>query len=144
THPRTLQRLKQVKEAVKLVEINETSGTARPGFIYVLPPLSYLEFLRLLSRSKAVLTDSGGIQEETTFLGIPCLTLRNNTERPSTVELGTNQIVGLDRETILSRLRRIEDDFRPGSIPALWDGRAAERISDVLCTSYETLCTPLD
>jgi UDP-N-acetylglucosamine 2-epimerase (non-hydrolysing) len=86
-----------------------------------------------MSKSKAVLTDSGGIQEETTFLGIPCLTLRNNTERPSTVELGTNQIVGLDREAILSSLCRIiGNDRRPASIPPLWDGRAAERIVAVL------------
>jgi UDP-N-acetylglucosamine 2-epimerase (non-hydrolysing) len=133
THPRTLQRLKQVKRAEKLIEVNEQVQSIRPGFIYVLPPLPYLEFLGLMSKSKAVLTDSGGIQEETTFLGIPCLTLRNNTERPSTVELGTNQIVGLDREAILSSLCRIiGNDRRPASIPPLWDGRAAERIVAVL------------
>jgi UDP-N-acetylglucosamine 2-epimerase (non-hydrolysing) len=136
THPRTLQRLKQVKRADKLIELNEQGQNIRPEFIYLLPPLPYLEFLRLMSKSTAVLTDSGGIQEETTFLGIPCLTLRNNTERPSTVELGTNQIVGLDREAILSALCRISNERRLASIPPLWDGRAAERIAAVLAKAF--------
>jgi UDP-N-acetylglucosamine 2-epimerase (non-hydrolysing) len=76
-----------------------------------------------------VLTDSGGIQEETTFLGIPCLTLRKNTERPSTVELGTNELVGLNRIKILSCLSHVmEGEWKSATTPPLWDGHAAERV----------------
>ena len=107
------------------------------GSIYLLPPLGYLEFLQLMSKSAAVLTDSGGVQEETTFLGIPCLTLRDNTERPVTVELGTNEIVGLDGGKILSCLRSImRGDWKKASVPPLWDGRAAERALEVLRKVY--------
>lgn len=76
--------------------------TIQSGFIYLLPSLAYLDFLRMMLNCRAVVTGSGGIQEETTFLGIPCLTMRNNTERSVTVELGTNQIVGLQRENIIA------------------------------------------
>jgi len=86
-----------------------------------------------MSKSRALLTDSGGIQEETTFLNIPCLTLRDNTERPVTVVLGTNQIVGLDQTRIVSSLRRVmENTWQTAVTPPLWDGRAAERIVGVL------------
>jgi UDP-N-acetylglucosamine 2-epimerase (non-hydrolysing) len=96
-------------------------------------PLGYLEFLRLTADARLVLTDSGGIQEETTVLGVPCLTLRTNTERPVTVEQGTNRIVGNDPHVIRSEVRKILDgDSRAGRIPDLWDGRAAARIVDVL------------
>ena len=140
THPRTWARLKQRNRLEEPVEMYRQGQTIRRSVTYLLPPLPYFEFLHLLSRSKAVLTDSGGIQEETTFLGIPCLTLRNNTERPSTVELGTNQIVGLDCKTILSCLCCISEDFRPVSIPPLWDGHAAGRIVAVLRTSRGSPC----
>ncbi|MEJ2636446.1 MAG: UDP-N-acetylglucosamine 2-epimerase, partial [Calditrichia bacterium] len=80
-----------------------------------------------------VMTDSGGIQEETTYLGIPCLTLRENTERPVTVELGTNEIVGTDTEKIISDAKKIlAGDWKKGEIPPLWDGKAAERIVKTL------------
>lgn len=96
-------------------------------------PLGYLDFLRLLADARLVLTDSGGIQEETTVLGVPCLTMRENTERPVTVEQGTNRIVGNDPHVIRSEVRKIlEGDPRAGRIPELWDGRAAARIVDVL------------
>lgn len=96
-------------------------------------PLGYLDFLRLLSDARLVLTDSGGIQEETTVLGVPCLTLRENTERPVTVQQGTNQIVGTDPATIRTEVRKILDGKgRKGRIPDLWDGGAAGRIVDVL------------
>ena len=96
-------------------------------------PLGYLEFLRLTADARLVLTDSGGIQEETTVLGVPCLTLRHNTERPVTVEQGTNRIVGNDPHVIRSEVRKIlEGDARTGRVPDLWDGRAAARIVDVL------------
>ena len=86
-----------------------------------------------MSKTRVLLTDSGGIQEETTFLNIPCLTLRDNTERPVTVELGTNQIVGLDQGRIVSSLCRIMDNTWPtAKTPPLWDGRAAQRVVEVL------------
>ena len=96
----------------------------------LLPSLSYLRFLGLMLRATIVLTDSGGIQEETTALGIPCLTLRENTERPVTVELGTNEVVGLDRDRVCDALdRALNGGRRPGMIPPGWDGHAAERIA---------------
>lgn len=97
------------------------------------PPLGYRDFLKLVSHAKLVLTDSGGIQEETTILGIPCLTLRENTERPITVEAGTNVVTGLDPKKIWSALERImtrqHRSLRP---PKFWDGKAAERIVKIL------------
>jgi UDP-N-acetylglucosamine 2-epimerase (non-hydrolysing) len=99
----------------------------------LLEPLGYLDFLGLVAGAAGVLTDSGGIQEETTFLGIPCFTLRANTERPITIELGTNTLLGLDPERIadIPRLIDVAKD-RPTQMPPLWDGKAGERIADVL------------
>lgn len=91
-------------------------------------PLGYLEFLSLWSRARLVLTDSGGLQEESTALGIPCLTLRENTERPITVEEGTNVLVGTDPQRIEEEARRALAGARKGRIPQLWDGHTAERI----------------
>jgi UDP-N-acetylglucosamine 2-epimerase (non-hydrolysing) len=92
-------------------------------------PLGYLEFLCLMAGARFVLTDSGGIQEETTYLGIPCLTLRHNTERPVTISLGTNQLVGTDPETIITTVKRVMSDrIISHQIPPFWDGRASERI----------------
>jgi UDP-N-acetylglucosamine 2-epimerase (non-hydrolysing) len=106
----------------------------QPGLI-VTPPLGYLDFMKLLAEARLVLTDSGGIQEETTVLGVPCLTLRNNTERPITIEQGTNHLVGLDPERIVAAARRVlSGPPSPGRVPDLWDGRAAARIVDVLTT----------
>jgi len=118
-HPRTWQRIAQ-------------SGL-ETGKLHLLEPLPYLEFLALQQRATVVLTDSGGIQEETTYLGVPCLTLRNNTERPITVSMGTNVLVGDDRGKLKRELARVlEGKARKGSIPPLWDGHAAERIAKVL------------
>jgi UDP-N-acetylglucosamine 2-epimerase (non-hydrolysing) len=137
THPRTRERLHHLTERQVLVDICDGVDEIRRGLVYLLPPLGYLEFLQLVSKSAAVLTDSGGVQEETTFLGIPCLTLRQSTERPVTVELGTNQIVGLNRQTILSCLDSITaGHWRMASVPPLWDGRAAERVVDALRNTY--------
>jgi len=92
-------------------------------------PLGYLDMLGLMAKARVILTDSGGIQEESTSLGVPCLTLRENTERPITVTEGTNTIVGTDSQTILSALNEILDTGgKRGRIPELWDGKAAERI----------------
>ena len=96
-------------------------------------PLPYVEFLSLQSHATVVITDSGGIQEETTYLGVPCLTIRSNTERPVTVSLGTNVLVGQDPALLKSELTRIlEGNAKKGSIPPLWDGQAGERIAEVL------------
>jgi UDP-N-acetylglucosamine 2-epimerase (non-hydrolysing) len=124
------------------VELNGNSANIRRNSIYLLPPLPYIEFLRLMSKSRALLTDSGGIQEETTFLNIPCLTLRENTERPVTVELGTNQIVGLDQGRIMSSLCDFMENPRSTAMhPPLWDGRAAERIVEVLQKNLSLSCS---
>jgi UDP-N-acetylglucosamine 2-epimerase (non-hydrolysing) len=101
--------------------------------LQILDPLSYLEFLAMQSRATVVITDSGGIQEETTYLGVPCLTLRENTERPVTVSLGTNVLVGRDPEKLRSELARIlAGQAKKGTIPPLWDGHAGARIAALL------------
>ena len=103
------------------------------GKLRFVEPLPYVEFLSLQSHATAVITDSGGIQEETTYLGVPCLTLRSNTERPVTVTTGTNVLVGQDPKLLNSELRRIlEGKGKKGSIPPLWDGHAGERIAEAL------------
>lgn len=119
-HPRTRQRLAQA------------GLSHHPGLKFV-EPVGYLDFLCLLSRATLVLTDSGGIQEETTALGIPCLTLRENTERPVTITQGTNLLVGTDPANIVSAARKsLAGETKAGRVPPLWDGHAAERIVDVL------------
>ncbi len=96
-------------------------------------PLGYLEFLQLMAEARLVLTDSGGIQEETTALGVSCLTLRDSTERPVTVDEGTNTMVGTEPDAIRAAVRKILDgEAKKGRVPALWDGRAAARIVDIL------------
>jgi UDP-N-acetylglucosamine 2-epimerase (non-hydrolysing) len=124
-HPRTRKNL----DEFGLLGASEGAGRVR-----LVEPLGYLDFLRLYSGARLVLTDSGGIQEETTALGIPCLTLRENTERPVTVELGTNRVVGTDPERIVAEAEEAlaQDKGAPPPPPPLWDGRAAERILDAL------------
>jgi len=101
--------------------------------IAFLDPLGYLDFIALVSRARLVLTDSGGIQDETTFLGVPCLTLRNTTERPVTVSHGTNRVIGTDPARIMDEaLRTLDRPPHPKSPPPLWDGRASERIVRIL------------
>ncbi len=103
-----------------------------PG-VRLIEPLGYLDFLRLQSRAAFVLTDSGGVQEETTALGVPCLTLRENTERPATIRQGTNRLAGTRIEDILRHVRRLlRGDVPPRRVPPLWDGRAAGRLVRVL------------
>ena len=106
---------------------------ARMRNLFITEPLGYLPFLRLMSQAKLVLTDSGGIQEETTFLKIPCLTLRANTERPVTVTLGSNQLVGMEPEAILDGYNNVlHGTLKEAQIPPLWDGMASKRIVDIL------------
>ena len=103
-----------------------------PG-LHLLDPIGYVEFLGLISESAGVVTDSGGIQEETTFLGIPCFTLRDNTERPITIDMGTNRLLGLAPERIREVPELLAVPSRNGTrIPPGWDGKAAERLTDVI------------
>jgi UDP-N-acetylglucosamine 2-epimerase (non-hydrolysing) len=117
-HPRTRLRLEAMD-----------APTAR---LALCEPLGYLDFLNLMAGAAVVLTDSGGIQEETTALGVPCLTLRDNTERPVTIEEGTNILAGTTRESILRAWAELEANPRQGRIPALWDGQAAARCRSAL------------
>ena len=101
--------------------------------LHIVEPLGYLEFNYLVRHAKAVVTDSGGITEETTVMGVPCMTLRDNTERPETCTIGTNELIGTAPENIKPALDKLfAGAWKKGSIPPLWDGRAAERIMDVL------------
>jgi UDP-N-acetylglucosamine 2-epimerase (non-hydrolysing) len=123
-HPRTLKRIAEFGLGERL--------EAAPN-LRVIEPLGYLEFLDMMMHARLVLTDSGGIQEETTILGIPCLTIRENTERPITISEGTNHLVGTDPNRIVKEVRHVlAEENRPGRIPELWDGHSAERIVQVL------------
>jgi len=105
--------------------------------IRLIDPVGYLDFMKLLRETRLVLTDSGGIQEETTVLGVPCLTLRENTERPVTCEVGTNILVGMDRNRIVTEAKRLLTEGVSGNkIPEMWDGKASSRIADVLETYF--------
>lgn len=120
-HPRTRRRL------------GELGLDAASSALHLVDPLGYLEFLALQRDARVVVTDSGGVQEETTYLGVPCVTVRPNTERPVTVDLGTNVLVGDD----LSRIRpavdvALQGQAKPGVIPPLWDGHAGDRLADLL------------
>lgn len=107
----------------------------KPANIVDTEPLSYLEFIYLLKHAKGVITDSGGVQEETTVLGIPCMTLRKNTERPETVSIGTNEMIGEDINALRTSLQALlSGKWKKGAIPELWDGHAAERIVGILPT----------
>jgi len=135
-HPRTIRQIRRLglEKAVHLMKALPARGRARNRrTLITVPPLGYLDFLRLMSRASLVLTDSGGIQEETTILGIPCLTLRGNTERPITIKEGTNHVVGNDPGRILRTALRVLRSRRPPlKKPRYWDGQAARRIVSVL------------
>ncbi len=122
-HPRTRARIEQ----------GGFGALLKTAALVELPPLDYLEMLGLMRAAKVVLTDSGGLQEETTALGVPCITLRDNTERPITVEEGTNTLIGLDHARILAVVDEVlRNGGKAGRIPDLWDGQAATRIAAVL------------
>jgi len=128
-HPRTRKNIELFKLNEKIKEMKN---------LILIEPLGYLDFLCLMSNSKLVLTDSGGIQEETTVLGVPCITLRNNTERPVTLEQGTNLLFSTDKDKIISKSLEVIDDKIDikNKTPELWDGKAAERIVKVLVDSF--------
>ena len=114
-HPRTAKTLREVG--------------ATPQGIHIVDPQPYLEFNYLVERAKAVITDSGGVTEETTVMGVPCMTLRTSTERPETVDIGTNELLGVDPAALRPAMNRLfEGDWKKGGIPPLWDGQTAPRI----------------
>jgi UDP-N-acetylglucosamine 2-epimerase (non-hydrolysing) len=124
-HPRTRARLSDLDPPLPL-----------PGSLHLAEPVGYLQFLAMQRDAAVVITDSGGIQEETTYLGVPCLTVRENTERPVTVTAGTNILVGQDTRVLKAEANRILDgDVKPGQAPPLWDGKASERIADVILSA---------
>ena len=128
-HPRTQKKIKEFKltKYFKGTDENKNQG------IFLIPPLGYLDFVNLMMNARFVLTDSGGIQEETTVLRVPCLTLRPNTERPVTISSGSNMLVGLDEKKILKGVKRILNSGKGKyKIPKYWDGKTAQRIVAVL------------
>jgi len=134
-HPRT----RKMAQKYGLEDFFNTSEKVEG--IWITEPLGYLEFLHLNMGARLVLTDSGGLQEETTVLGVPCLTMRPNTERPITCEEGTNIMVGSDKENILEQARKVLSSPPPqGQIPNKWDGHAAERIVEVLLQVHHGGC----
>ena len=134
-HPRTRACILRfgLTECVVPLRLEEGHGRPVPQRISLLEPLGYVDFLRLMSAARLVLTDSGGIQEETTCLGVPCVTLRENTERPVTIAMGTNHLAGTDPFQIVTCARSaLANGSARGGLPPLWDGRAADRIVRVL------------
>jgi UDP-N-acetylglucosamine 2-epimerase (non-hydrolysing) len=123
-HPRTKKNLnKKYLNSPKLI---------------VVEPMGYLEFIFLVKNSKAVITDSGGITEEATVLNIPCITLRNSTERPETVTLGSNELAGTNPNNLIPYLKKIKNnDWKKSSIPPLWDGKTSPRIVKKLISLYQ-------
>jgi UDP-N-acetylglucosamine 2-epimerase (non-hydrolysing) len=120
-HPRT----------TKIIDDNKIKIPAEA--LHMLRPVGYLDFVKLMANARLVLTDSGGIQEETTVLDVPCLTIRENTERPITIEIGTNRLVGVKAERILEEGRKVlAKGQRKGRVPELWDGKASQRIVQVI------------
>lgn len=123
-HPRTLHNFDRFGLISPLKQIQN---------LHLIEPLGYLEFLNLMENAMALVTDSGGVQEETTFLGVPCLTLRDSTERPVTVDLGTNQLLPLSAHVVGEKLQEVIDgNAKKGTIPPLWDGKTAQRIVRII------------
>ena len=123
-HPRTRKMIQEFNLDNRIKELDK---------LILLDPVGYLDFISLMQNATVLLTDSGGIQEETTYLGIPCITMRENTERPVTIELGTNILVGFNHEQIIEETKKIlEGKGKKGKIPELWEGRAAQRIVSII------------
>lgn len=136
-HPRTRKKVKEFGFG------GYFSSTDKPRGLWMTDPLGYLEFLHLNMNARMVITDSGGLQEETTVLGVPCLTLRKNTERPITCEMGTNVILGTNRDSILNEaLQVLKGHVRKGKLPEKWDGKAAQRIVEILTGINKGITVP--
>ena len=124
-HPRTKKMLESLD-----IKFNASN-------ILLVDPVGYIEFINVVKNSLLVLTDSGGIQEETTYMKIPCLTLRNNTERPITIEMGTNKLIGTNYEKIAFEVfSALETSYKNSEIPPLWDGKASERITEIIVSNF--------
>jgi len=144
-----LNALKKVSKSIQIIfPIHPRTKKMLPkyhmntDFLKIIPPLGYLDFIKLLIHAKFVMTDSGGIQEETTVLNVPCLTLRKNTERPVTVTMGTNIIVGKDQMKIIEETDKIlQGKGKKGQIPKFWDGRTAQRICKIVYDFLKTNIT---
>lgn len=133
-HPRT----RSIMESAGLDHL------LRDARIILVPPLSYLRAIGLMREARFAITDSGGVQEETTALGVPCLTVRENTERPITIEEGTNTLIGVSPDALVAAAEDIlENGGKKGRIPALWDGKAAERIAEEIETYLRRACVPM-
>jgi len=130
-HPRTAKQIEQFGLGHLFAPSDTDPGAAGSG-LFAIEPQGYLDFLHLVANSRIVLTDSGGLQEETTVLGVPCITIRDNTERPVTCDQGTNTLAGTDPAAVLTAARATLADPPTGRIPELWDGRASERIVGIL------------
>lgn len=128
-HPRTSKNIERLGLSSQLAEIPNLTITE---------PIGYLDFMKLQMNAKFILTDSGGIQEESTFFGVPCLTLRENTERPITITEGTNQLVPLTSDSIVHySMKILQGDVKKGTVPKYWDGKTAERVVMVLDEFFE-------
>jgi UDP-N-acetylglucosamine 2-epimerase (non-hydrolysing) len=132
-HPRTRARFSELNLKHRLESISQ---------LQILEPQGYVEFQQLMAQAAAVLTDSGGVQEETTYLKVPCLTFREHTERPITIEIGTNELIpSLNPDLVREKVEAIlAGKWKQGSIPELWDGHAAERIAAVIHSTLKNLC----
>ena len=140
-HPRTALRLRELlnerSQASSMGATELLNGADKWANLHIVEPMGYLEFNYLVERAKAVVTDSGGITEETTVMGIPCITLRDNTERPETCTVGTNELIGTDPAAIKPALDKLfAGEWKKGAIPELWDGHAAERIVECLVSEW--------
>jgi UDP-N-acetylglucosamine 2-epimerase (non-hydrolysing) len=146
-HPRTLKRIQD--DDLGDYFVDHFVGGPEPWDsrvrIRLVPPLGYLDFLKLMSDAKVVLTDSGGVQEETTILGVPCLTLRDSTERPVTLNHGTNVLVGSNPDRIVEAFNRISGNGeKTARSPRYWDGQAAQRIVKILTDDLRSAGAPVD
>jgi len=129
-HPRTRARIRDAGLENEMMSIDK---------LFIVEPLGYFEFLSLIADAGLVLTDSGGVQEETTVLGVPCATVRENTERPCTIDSGTNELVALDSDILFDAAERaLSGNWKKGSLPELWDGHAATRVAEKLALALES------
>ena len=135
-HPRTRKIITSFNPST-LQPFNSSTHQPFNPSLHLTEPLGYLEFNYLVEKSKAVITDSGGITEETTIMGVPCMTLRNSTERPETVTLGTNELLGTNPDAIAPAMQKLlSGNWKKGTIPPLWDGHASVRIIEIICKHF--------